>query len=168
MVIEKHIAINKGIKETWQLLGVDFAGAYKWASAVNHSEGSGENFQGASCSERGCSTTMGGIKEKLISFSNEKHSLSYIVSEGMPSMIGYASNTWQLISKDDNTTELRIEMDIQTKGILCLIMQPIIKFQFSMLGNDLIHDFKHYAETGRPSEKKFKAIQKNNKQYEVA
>ncbi len=160
MVLEASILINKDIHAAWQVLGRDFANAHKWASAVNHSEGFGTSFNGATCSERGCSTTMGGIKEKLISFSEEQHMLSYVVSEGMPSIIQYASNTWQLTETGKNNTRLQITIDIRPKNIIGKLMTPLLKMKFTSIGNDLLHDFKSYVETGKPSAKKLKAISK--------
>ncbi len=66
MIIEKEIAINKSIETVWKVLGLEFADAYKWASAVNHSEGKGNGINGASCSERGCTTSMGKLRSCLV------------------------------------------------------------------------------------------------------
>lgn len=160
MVIEKEIVINKNIKDAWKVLGIDFANASKWASAVNHSEGNGENFRGSTCSERGCSTTMGSIKEKLYEFSNENYSLAYEVAEGMPPMIKYATNTWRLVDLRNEKCKLQIKMDIRMGGFFGSLLQPVLKLQMSKLGNYLVEDFAYYVENGKPHPRKLKALNK--------
>ena len=64
MKIYKEIIINSTIDKCWHILGDEFANAYKWATAINHSEGNGVDFNGASCSERACNIKgMGSLKE---------------------------------------------------------------------------------------------------------
>lgn len=162
MVIKKETVVHKNISDTWQLLGPAFPDAYKWASAVNHSEGKGKPFNGAACSERGCATTIGQIKEKLLSYSAEDYSLSYQLSEGLPSVVKYASNSWKLTPIGPDKTRLNIRMDIMLGGIIGIIMQPLMRIQLSNLGNNLIGDFKHYVEKGHPSPKKLLAIKNWN------
>lgn len=160
MVIEKEIIVNKNIHDAWNVLGVDFANASKWASAVNHSVGSGNNFNGATCSERGCSTTMGSIKEKLYEYSNEKFSLAYEVAEGMPSMVKHATNSWKLIEVGNNKCKLLIKMDIKMGGFFGSLLQPIMKIQMSKMGDHLVEDFAYYVEKGIPHPRKIKAQKK--------
>ncbi len=161
MVIEKEIVINKSINDAWQVLGVDFANPSKWASAVNHSEGGGKNnYNGSHCSERGCSTTMGKIRERLYEFSNDKYTLAYEIVEGKPSMVKYASNTWQLFELGVNKCKLQIKMDIKVGGFFGSILAPLMKMQMSKMGNHLIEDFAYYVENGTPHPRKIKALKK--------
>ena len=161
MIIEKEITINKNIDNAWKVLGIEFADAHKWASAINHSEGSGGEFQGASCSERGCSTTMGGLKEKLTKFSNEDYSLSYQVYDGMPSMVKYAENNWKLTSLGTNKSKLQMRMDLKVGGIMGTIMQPMMKMQMTKMGSQLLEEFKFYVENGTPHPRKQKTLRKS-------
>jgi Polyketide cyclase / dehydrase and lipid transport len=150
MVIEKEIIINKNIKAAWSVLGLDFANPSKWASAVNHSGGSGEALSGSQCSERACTTTMGSIREKLYEFSNENYTLSYEVVEGMPSMVKSAKNTWKLFYLGETQCKLKIKMEIG------LIMQ----LQMNKMGRHLVEDFAYYVENGTPHPRKLKALKK--------
>lgn len=150
MNIAKEIIIQKGIEDTWKVLGHQFADAYKWASAVNHSEGKGPGINGASCSERGCSTSIGKLKERILKYSDENHLLSYQAVEGMPSMIKHATNTWQLSSIGQNTTKLQIEMEFLIGGFLGTMMKPMMKIQLSKMGAEMTEEFKYYVENGQP------------------
>jgi hypothetical protein len=160
MIIEKEIVVNKGIENAWKVLGTEFANAYKWASAINHSEGKGAGFNGATCSERGCSTTMGGLKEKLLQFSNENHSLSYLAYEGMPSVVKNAVNSWRLQSLGAKESKLQMKMDIKLGGFMGIMMQPMMKMMMSKMGNELMEEFKYYVENGQPHPRKVKAMKK--------
>lgn len=162
MTIEKEIIVNKSIADTWQVLGHQFAEAHKWASPLKHSEAKdSNNFNGSTCSERGCDIAgMGKTREKLIEYSNESHRLSYSVPEGMPSMVKYATNTWQLTPIGNDKAKLKMVMNITLGGFMGMMMQPMMKMMMGKMGNTLLLDFKYYVETGRPSEAKLKALNK--------
>ncbi|MBS1666391.1 MAG: SRPBCC family protein [Bacteroidetes bacterium] len=162
MIIEKEITINKSVEDAWEVLGYQFADAYKWASPLKHSEAKDRNnFNGSACSERGCDIVgMGKTREKLIEYSNECNRLSYSVPEGMPFMVKYATNTWQLTQIDNDKSKLKMVMNITLRGIMGMMMQPMMKMMMSKMGNILLQDFKYYVETGRPSEAKLRALKK--------
>lgn len=163
MVIDREIIVNKDIENAWKVLGTQFADAYKWATVVNHSEGSGKNFNGATCSERGCSVKgMGNIKEKILRFSNEDHSLAYQITEGMPSMVKFATNSWKLTSLGKNKSKLTMQMNVETDGFMGWVMKPMMKIQMGNMGTGITEDFKFYVENGKPSPNKMKAIKKYN------
>ncbi len=160
MVIEKEILINKDIRDAWNILGVEFANASRWASAVNHSRGNGEAYHAASCSERRCSTTMGNIRERLYEFSGEKYSLAYEVAEGLPSMVKHATNSWKLIETGLGKCKLLIRMEMRMGGFLGVMMQPVMKARMSKMGKHLVEDFAFYVENGKPHPRKLKALKK--------
>ncbi len=161
MIIEKEIIVNKGIADAWKVLGTEFANAHVWASPLSHSEGSGTKFNGSECNERSCDIKgMGKTREKLLQFSNNNHSLSYVVEQGMPSMVKYATNSWSLTSLGQAKTKLTMKMDITLGGIMGFMMQPMMKMMMSKMGNTFLADYKYYVENGRPSEAKLKALKK--------
>ena len=164
MIIEKKITVNNSIENAWKVLGTEFANAHIWATPLTHSEGSGSNFNGSECHERSCDIKgMGKTKERLLQFSNDSHSLSYVVEQGMPSMVKYATNTWTLTSQGNSKTTLVMKMDITLGGIMGFMMQPMMKMMMNKMGNTLLSDFKYYVENGRPSEAKLKAKNKSRR-----
>lgn len=161
MKIVKELIINASIDKAWQILGHEFADAHKWASVVNHSESRGGSLNGSTCGERGCDISgMGKTREKLIKYSDADHLLSYTVPEGMPSMVKYATNTWQLTSLGQSKTRLNMEMDVTLGGILGFMMKPMMKMMMGKMAKVTTDDFKYYVETGKPSEAKLKALKK--------
>lgn len=161
MIIEKQLTIEKNVEKTWQILGPQFAEAYKWASVVNHSESKGGSLNGSSCSVRGCDITgMSKTTEKLLEYSNEYHSLIYQVTEGMPSMIKYATNSWSLESINNTQTKLTMKMEMEVGGLMGFIMKPMMKMQMTKMANDTTADFKYYVENEHASPRKIKAMKK--------
>lgn len=161
MTIEKEIIVSKGIASAWQVLGKEFAQAHIWATPLSHSEGQGSEFNGSICSERSCDIKgMGKTKEKILQFSDAKHTLSYIVEQGMPSMVKQATNTWSLSSLGPGKTKLVMTMDISLKGLMGYIMKPMLKMMMNTMGETLLADYKYYVENGKPSPAKLKSLQK--------
>jgi hypothetical protein len=163
MIIEKEILVNNSITAAWQILGIEFAHASRWASAVNHSEAKGGQFGESSCEERGCETSLGRISEQLISFSSKDYSLSYKVSAGMPSFVKFASNTWTLEPVNEKSCKLKIIILIQTSGISGKLMTPLLYLQMAKIGNELLEDFAWYVEKGVPHARKLKTLKKAEK-----
>ncbi len=153
MEIKKEIIINKSIEKAWQILGTEFADAYKWSSVINHSEAKNqESLNGSSCTERGCDIKgMGKLKEKLLSFSPENYKLSYQIIEGLPSMVKYAENNWTLTSLGADKTKLEMVLKAETQGFMGTLMKPMMKMNFSKMGKGLTEDFKFYVENGKPT-----------------
>ncbi len=106
---------------------------------------------------------MGKTREKLIKYSDTEHLLSYTVPEGMPSMVKYATNTWQLTSIGYDKTKLNMEMNVTLGGIMGFMMAPMMKMMMGKMAKITTDDFKYYVENGRPSEAKLKATRKLKK-----
>lgn len=160
MVIEKEVIIKNSIESTWAVLGHDFAHPYKWASSVNHSEGHGKQLATTQCDERTCQTVMGNITEKLTHYSDEDFHLAYVVTDGMPGMVKTATNDWKLTNSGSGKTKLKIKMEFIFQGILGFIMQPLLKIKLNKIAQEMVEDFGHYAENGKPHPRKLKAQNK--------
>lgn len=160
MVINKKIEINNSIEDVWKILGHDFAHPYKWASAVNHSEGHGKQIASIECDERACQTSMGDIREKITNYSDEQHTLSYEIVEGLPRFVSMGKNKWSLTKETENKTILHIQMEMILKP-WAFFISPITKMVFNKLAKQLSEDFAYYAENGKPHPRKLKIMEKN-------
>ena len=159
MVIKKEIIIHSDIEKCWNVLGKDFANVHKWASVVKHSEGSGDSFNGASCSERGCNVKgMGALKEKLINYSDDTHSFKYEITEGLPSMAKEGTSSWKLTTISTDKTNLMMEMNMDISGFIGTIMKPLMKMKMGSMVNQLLEEFKYYVEKGSPHPRKIKTL----------
>lgn len=162
MVINKQIEISNSIKNVWNILGHDFAHPYKWASAVNHSEGHGKQIATLECDERACQTSMGNIREKITHYSDEQHTLSYDIVDGLPLFVSKGMNKWSLTKKTEHKTILHIKMEMSLKP-WAFFMLPITKIMFNKLASQLAEDFAYYSENGKPHPRKLKIEEKNKK-----
>lgn len=160
MLVSKQIEIDTSINKVWQILGKDFANPHKWASPVKHSEGKGKQIASLACDERACQTTMGKVREKITHYSDEEHSLSWDIVEGMPPFVENARNTWSLRKLSDSKTILQIKMDVKLRS-WAIFMFPMAKMMFNKLAVQLSEDFAYYAENGKPHPRKIKAMEKN-------
>ncbi len=158
MTIDLETTIAKDVEAVWQVLGKEFAHADAWASVINHSKGSGAGLHGATCSERVCDTSMGGLGEKLVEYSDQKHTLSYQVYRGMPFMIKEATNTWTAIPATPQTTVVKLSMKLQYKGILGTLARPLMNMMMKKMMTETLDELKYYVEYGTPHPRKVKAI----------
>lgn len=158
-IITQEIIVNTNIDKAWQVLGPEFADAYKWATSVKHSKANNaESVNGSTCSERGCDVSgFGSIKEKILEYSETDHVLSYQVTEGMPGMVSYMTNYWKLSETPDGKTKLVMKMEMKTKGFLGSMMKGMMKKKMTKLSKEVIEEFKYYVEKGVPHPRKVKS-----------
>ncbi len=159
----KEITIDKPVQEVWDILGNQFGEAYKWASGINHSKSFGTpQISDANCNNRTCELASGKIKEVVRQFDPQNRILEYEVIEGFPFFVETGINGWELTDLGGKT-KVNMHLKVKTKGIVGGMMRPMMKMQFKGLTNSVLVDLKHYAETGKPSEKKAKEIEKQMK-----
>lgn len=158
-IILQEIIIDASIKDAWEVLGPQFENAQIWASSIKHSEALNDiSLNGSTCTIRGCSVAgMGEIKETLLSYSSDEQSLSYVVKEGMPKMVKYASNHWQLIDLGNGKTKLKMKIEMKTGGFMGWLMNGMMKKKMTKLSSEIAEEFKYYVETGKPHPRKVKA-----------
>lgn len=164
MKVEKEILVNKPVNDVWEILGKQYTDAYKWASGLYYSEGSGEpSFEGASCSNRDCDTSFGQLREEIQVFDEKQYKLSYEVVEGFPSFIEKGVNNWSLTPVGTDQTKVSMRFDGKTRGLMGLVMGPMMGMKLGSGLQNAIEEFKHYVETGEAHPRKIKDIQKQNK-----
>ena len=158
-IVHQEIIINASIDDAWEILGPQFEYAQVWASSIKHSEAlDNESLNGSTCTIRGCSVKgMGEIKETLLSYSPENHSLSYEVKEGMPKMVRFASNNWQLIDLGNGKTKLKMKIEMETGGFMGWIMRGMMKRKMTKMSSQIAEEFKYYVENGKPHPRTIKA-----------
>lgn len=160
MNIKKKITVNKNIEKAWDVLGNQFGEAYKWASGLNHSNAYGKpQLEGTTCNNRSCDTTQGKIEEVIRTFDSKNYILEYEVIDGFPFFVDTGINKWQLTA-NGITTNVNIDFNLKTKGLMGFIMNPMLKMQMNKLIGFALEDFKHYVETGQPSPRKVKELAK--------
>lgn len=159
--------INVSADELWKIVGDDFAHVGKWATAVDHSSGSGTpDFEGASCSIRGCDVNAKGfskVQEKLTEFNPENKSLTYEVTKGMPGFVTKAANRWKIVKVTNHSSKIVMSANMEMKRFMGSLMGGMMKRNLSKLLPQIANDLKVYAETGNISESKKQRLAKLNK-----
>jgi hypothetical protein len=161
MKINKELSIGKPVEEVWEVLGNQFGEIDKWASLIHHSEVSGEaSLPGVSYSVRSTDTAGGPTKQELTSFNPGQYSLSYKAIAGTPFFFKAVRAKWSLAKKDDDSTKLDLDFEVEFKGLIGVILSPIIKIKLGKVGDELLDDFKYYLENGKPHPRKLAAVAK--------
>lgn len=156
MKIKTDFIINKPISEVWDVVGNQFSTAYKWASVLNHSEGSGVRINNNVCESRTCDIQgMGRIREKLIEFDPAKYTLTYEVVEGFPFFVKKGANRFDLVAEGDHT-RVYSSAQFQTQGLIGVLMRPLLKIQMKSIIKKVAEDLKFYVENGQPHPRKKK------------
>ena len=164
MEIKKEIVINKQIHHVWEVVGDQYADAYKWARGLHFSHGHGTpKFDGASCNNRTCEVPgFGKVNEVIRKYDPKNYVLSYEVVEGFPGFITKGVNTWRL-TPQGGKTKVSMHLVMDTKGLKGAIMGPMMKMQLNKLIAGVVEDLKIFLETGAPSKQKQKEINKAKK-----
>ncbi len=159
MQIITETVIDKPAATVWEVVGIQFGDAHLWASALNHSFGHGAAIDGSVCEARTCDVQgMGRINEKLRLFDPANFTLAYEVTEGFPFFVTRGLNRWQLLPEGNNRARLRSTATVETKGLIGLMMAPMMEMQMSSLMRRTLEDLKFYVENGRPHARKQKAL----------
>ena len=160
MNIKKEIVVNQPIDDVWEVLGNQFGEDYKWARGLYHSKAYGNpTIEGATCSNRACDTTQGKIDEALRKFDPDHYTLEYEVIKGFPFFVKSGTNNWRL-SPNGQSTKVYMDFNLETKGLIGAIMNPMMKMQMNKIIEGVLEDFKHYTEKGIPSPGKERELAK--------
>jgi len=156
--IDTEITISKPVHAVWEVVGNEFGNAQAWASALTHTEGSGRKLTEQVCENRICDIQgMGRIREKLLDFDPQRHTLKYEVLEGFPFFVERGVNRWTLTAQG-GSTRVQSTAEITTKGLVGRLMAPMMKMQMARLMRQSLEELKHYVETGTPHPRKAKAL----------
>jgi len=152
--IVSETVINKPIQNVWDVLGNQFGEAHKWTSILHHSEGQGKTISDQVCESRACDIKgMGRVSEKIRTFDSKNYILKYEVVEGFPFFVKNGFNTWQL-KQDGNSTRVIMNAEIETKGIMGMMMSPMMKMQMTGMMGKFVEELKYYVENGKPHPRK--------------
>ncbi len=166
--IEKQISIDVSAEKLWEMIGPGFVDVYKWSSNVDFAEGSGEpEFEGAAVRNRFCNVNVKGfdkISERLVKYSDQDRVLAYSVTGGMPNFVESATNEWSVLEDGPNKSILTMSAKFRSKGVVAILMNPLMKKNLKETLEIVLKDAKIYAETGLISEAKRKRIEELKKQ----
>ncbi len=154
MKIQKTININAPAEKVWEVLWDNYGRVCEWASTVNSSDH--REVQGNSNGGRTCMSTWGEIHEIVENLNVENKTYTYY-ADGLPSIMKRAKNTWKVLPKGVNTSEVVIDLDIEFATIPKILMGWMIVPKMKKDINQTLEDLKYFIETGKQTEAKIKS-----------
>lgn len=109
---------------------------------------------------RVCQTPQGETVEAFLDFDPERFAFTYEVSgDAMPGFVEHATNTWTFEALSASRTKLTMTVEMQTRGIMGTLMEPMMKMGMGKVQRTNLTDLKHFIEQGtiHPRKAKLKA-----------
>lgn len=160
MQLKRELIINVPKNKVWQILGPNFADAYRWASAVDHSEASfdGVGPDGAPAPGRICETSFGPIKENILEYDEERHRIAYdAIGEKMPGFVKRMVGRWTVDEAGPSKTAVGITLTVEIAPPFNILMGPLMRLQLGWILTKTVQELRYFAEHGTPHPRKIKA-----------
>lgn len=159
MHFNEEVLINKNVDEVWDVLGNQFAEADVWSSNFKTSQPGGDpKLPGLAYLHRETTTAKGVSVQELDTFNPANYSLTYHVSKGVPPIAKSALGEWSLTKVSDNQTRMNVHFILETKGLLGLVMSPVLSKKVGQASNEIVEEFKYYLENGKPHPRKLESL----------
>jgi len=164
MEVTKNAIINVSADRLWSILGDDFDKVGEWARGV---DSSGPNTdaavpEGANVGGRVCQAPgFGAIKETFTSFDPVEHSYAFeATASKIPSFVRNLTNHTVVKSLGPEQSEVQLRTTADTPGVRGALVKPIIARKLSGGLDTFLEDLKIFAESGKISSEKSKALAK--------
>ena len=156
---QKATLITASPERVREVLWKEFTDAWKWATAVTHSEGVSFNEHG-DCTERACSTSLGDIKESVDIMDHEHRILSFTVYTWLPGFVKKAKNTWKVYENGTDQVLAFMDLELETWGFMWAIMWPMFNMNITKTLKEATEELKYYIEKGTPHPRKVAQLEK--------
>jgi hypothetical protein len=155
MHFEVDVVVEKSIDDAWEVLGNQFTEAHLWSKNFKTSEpGGNPKLPELAYLHRATTTDKGVNWQELDTYNPTDYSLSYHVSKGVPPIAKSLKGEWSLTKMGDEQSRLKIHFIFESKGILGLVMSPIIAKKLENASKEIGEEFKYYVENGNPHPRK--------------
>jgi hypothetical protein len=165
--ISKQITVAAPAEAVWEVLGPGFARIGDWATAVPASTALASPTPPANVASvaglievpvagRVCTTgvrLVPEVTEILTAYDATVRTLTYQAA-GMPSFVTTARNTWTVIALDAGTCRVRLDAQLDTRGLFGAIARRLLLVQVGRTSRHLAEDLRHHVEHGTPSPRK--------------
>ncbi len=162
--ITKTATINVSADRLWSILADDFDKIGEWARGVDSSapNPNAEIPEGASVGGRVCQAPgFGAIDESFTSFDAEQRSYAFeATASKIPSFVRNITNHTTVKELGPERSEVHLRITADTDGIRGALVKPMIARKFSRGIDQLVEDLTIFAESGKISSQKAKAMAK--------
>lgn len=162
--ISKTGTIGVSADRAWSILADEFDQVGRWASAVDSSAAhpEAEAPDGAAVGGRVCQAPgFGAIDETFVSFDPDRRSYAFRASASkIPGFVQNITNHTSVRAAGPDRSEVTVTITADTAGLRGAMIAPVMTRKFSSTIDQLLEDLTIYAETGRVSGAKTKALAK--------
>ena len=162
--INKNTIVNVSADRLWSILADDFDKVGGWSSGVDSSAPNTDAAvpEGASVGGRVCQVPgFGAVNEAFTSFYPAERSFSFeATASGIPSFVHNLTNHTLVKSLGPEQSKVQIRFTADTEGVQGRLAKPVVTRQFSRGIDGFLEDLKIFAESGKISSKKSKALDK--------
>lgn len=158
MDIRLHTDIDAPPNQVWDILGERFMHVGEWAAPISHSCAVSES-RPSSGAVRECRTVgigpipPGRVRERLTAFDPTSRSLAYEAAAGLPGFIVSAVNRWSIEPQAAERSRVHMHASFVLRGF-ARAMSPLMRWQMTREGRQVLGDLKYFAEHGRPHPRK--------------
>ncbi len=162
--IGKTATVNVSAERLWSILGDDFDKVSEWASSVDASAVNPDAAvpEGAVIGGRVCQAPgFGAINETLTHYDPVERSYSFeATASKIPSFVRNITNHTTVTPLGPDRAKLEVRITADTDGIRGALVKPVMTRKFSSTIDQLIEDLTIFAQSGKPSAQKSKALAK--------
>ncbi|MEN0065637.1 MAG: SRPBCC family protein [Myxococcota bacterium] len=158
----ESIDIEASPDKVWAVSAEQFADIGVWSSGVTRSHAlpltsQAQVGQSLGVAGRVCETPQGETIETLTELDAASRTFTYeITGDAMPFFVKRATNTWSVTPLGPNRTRLTMSVEMQRKGLVGAVMDPMMGFGMGRVLRTNLEDLKHFIETGTQTARKAK------------
>ena len=164
MEVSKNVTVNVSADRLWSILGDDFDKIGEWARGVDSSAPNTDAAipEGASVGGRVCQAPgFGAINETFTSFDPVERSYAFkATASKIPSFVRNITNHTLVKPLGPEQSEVQLRITADTHGIRGALVKPMMTRKFSRALDEGLEDLKIFAESGKISSEKTKALAK--------
>lgn len=157
----ESIEIAASVERVWEVAAGEFDRIDRWASNVAQSDAlpvESPAFIEHQPAGRVCTTPQGRTKETFVHYDEGERSFTYAIrGDAMPGFVSEATNRWTMEPAGAGRTCLTMTVNMQTRGLVGVIMGPMMQLGMGRLLRTNLEELKHYIETGEQHPRKRKA-----------
>jgi hypothetical protein len=162
MEVTKNAIVNVSADRLWSILGDDFDKVGEWASGVDSSGPKTDAAvpDGASVGGRVCQVPgLGAVDEAFTSFDPAERAYAFAATASkIPSFVHNLTNHTVVNSLGSEQSEVQIKITADTEGVKGTLVKPVMTRQFNQAIDGFLEDLKIFAESGKISSTKSKAL----------
>jgi hypothetical protein len=162
--VTKTAIVNVGADRLWSILADDFDKIGEWARGVDSSGPNTDTAapEGANVGGRVCQAPgFGAINETFTSFDPVERSYAFeATASKIPNFVRNLTNHTLVKSLGPEQSEVQLSITADTPGIRGALVKPIMARKFGSALDGVLEDLKIFAESGKVSSEKSKALAK--------